>query len=282
MYGSIFYFVDNYESPTSVDNCVFVNNSAYYSLIDISVSSATISNTKIQNNTNNLFSLVSATLIFQNNQIKNLICLTGSPGCILRAKEASFLQIKSSSFANVTSIIEEGNIYLDSSKVFIDTIEMTGLKTPKKGSCFSSFNCSFSVINSNFFDYDLNCINAYESNLTINNSIFNNSKVSQYKKKFEFGTVFSSSSREIIIFNSSFIKNSNIMDGSALCIIAKPIDNFNQILISDSVFWGNSAFGKGTVYIYNQNFSISYSNFTNNIVQNGGGIYCNNDGLIII
>ena len=136
---------------------------------------------------------------------------------------------------------------------------MTSLKTPKKGSCFSIYNCSLNIINSDFKDYNLNCINAFKSNLNINNSIFENSKNEQ-NKKFDFGTVFCSSV-QILIFNTSFIQNSNIVDGSALYIVANQNDELNEICINNSNFFGNSAFGKGTLYIYNQNFSISYSNF---------------------
>ena len=155
---------------------------------------------------------------------------------------------------------------------------MTNLKTPKKGSCISSYNCSLNIINSDFMNYDLNCINAYESTLTVKSSIFDNSNNHQNLKMFDYGTVFSSSSKEVIIFNSTFIENSNILDGSALYIIANQIDKLDEISISNSIFFGNSAQGKGTIYIYNQNFSITSSNFSNNVAQRGGGIYCNNDG----
>ena len=282
LYGSIIYFVENYLTPSLIENCVFTFNSAHYNLIDLSVSSTTISNTQIQNNTNNLFSLVASNLVLKDNIINNQICLTSLPGCLLQAQQASKVLIKSSKISNVISTIEEGNIYLDSSKVDIDSMEMRQLKSPKIGSCFSSYNSSLNVINSDFMDYDLNCINAYRSNLMVNSSIFNNS-MKQFNARFsDYGSLFSSSSKQIIIFNSSFIQNSNILDGSALYIIATKIDKLNEIYISNSTFSGNNAIGKGTIYIYNQNFSILSSNFTNNLAQKGGGIFCNNDGIYII
>ena len=236
----------------------------------------------MQNNTNNLFSLVSSNLSLQSHQINYHICLTSLPGCIINAQKASFLQMKSSSFVNMTSKIEEGNIYVDSSIIIIESIKMFNLKTPKKGSCISSYNCFLKIINSEFQNYDLNCIYAFQSNFTINYTIFDNSKNKQNNKKFNYGSIFSSSSNQIIIFNSCFIENSNVVDGSALYIVATHSDILSEIYIRNSSFYGNSAFGKGTIYIYNQNFSIAFSNFNNNIAQNGGGIYCNNDGLIII
>ena len=277
MYGSIIYFVDNYDAPSLIEDCMFINNSAFYNLIDLSVSSATVLNTQIINNTNNLFSLVSSNLILQKNEIKNLFCLATLPGCILQAQQASLVIIKSSYFFNVTNIIEEGNLYFESSRVLIESIEMANLKTPKKGSCVSSYNCSLNIINSDFINYDLNCINAYRGEMTINNSIFDNTKNKKSQKVFDYGSVFSYSSKEIVIFNSSFIENSNIMDGSAIYVVSTQIDKLNEIFIGNSNFFGNSALGKGTIYIYNQNFSIISSNFTNNIAQRGGGIYCNNE-----
>ena len=94
--------------------------------------------------------------------------------------------------------------------------------------------------------------------------------------------MFCSSSKQIIIFNSSFIENSKIFDGSALYITATQFDNLNEVHIDGCIFSGNVAMGKGTIYIFNQNFSISSSNFKNNEAERGAGIFCNNDGIIII
>ena len=240
-----------------------------------------ISNTQMQNNTNNLFSLVSATLILYNSKINNQICLTRLRGCILEAEKTSNIQIQSTTFLNVISEIEEGNVYVDSSLIYLESIEMASLKTPKKGSCISSFNSTLTVLKSNFSKYDLNCFDLFESNLTLNNSIFDNSERNQTTARYsEYGSVFCSSSKKLIIFNSSFIGNSYILDGSALYIVATQLDKLNEISISNSFFSGNSAFGKGTIYIYNQNFSISSSTFMNNVALRGGGIYCNNDGIL--
>ena len=279
-YGSILYFIENYQSTIVIDGCSFTNNTATYNLIDMTNSIATISNTKIQNNMNNLFNLVSSTLFLKELQINILTCITSLRGCILQIQQNSNIHIQSSDFSNVISKIEEGNIYLESSSINIDKIEIKNTKTPKKGSCFSSYNSSLIILNSNFKDYDLNCINSFESNLTINNSMFDNSEKNYTSLKYsDYGSVYSSSSKIIFIFNSSFIENSNVLDGSALYLIATPLDILNEVYIFNCIFSGNSAIGKGTIYIYNQNFSISYSNFDNNKAQRGGGIFCNNDGL---
>ena len=283
MYGSIFYFVENYNSSIQIQSCFFANNSAFYNLIDLNMAKVTISNTEIQNNTNNLFSLVSASLILNDNQITQQICLTRLRGCILEAEKTSNIEIQSTTFLNVISEIEEGNIYVDSSSIYLDSIRMENLKTPKKGSCISSFNSTLIVLKSNFSVYDFNCIDSFESNLTLNNSIFDNSERNETNVRYsEYGSVFCSSSKQLIIFNSSFIENSYIFDGSALYIVATQLDKLNEISITNSFFSGNSAFGKGTIYIYNQNFSISSSTFMNNVALRGGGIYCNNDGMFMV
>jgi len=281
-YGSILYFVDNYDSSIQIENCVFSNNSGYFTLIDIGTSDLMITNTILENNTNNLFSVISANLVLIDSKINNHICFASFPGCILFIEETSLANIKSSSFENIISEIEEGNIYVDSSIVYLDSISMKGMQTPKKGSCFSSYSSSLYFVDSNFYNYEINCINSYQSNVILNNSIFDNSEnLKNLQIIFDYGSFYCSSCNQISIYNTSFIKNLNVIDGSALYVVANENDKLNDVFIENSIFFGNNASGKGTIYIYNQNFSISSSYFQNNIVQRGGGIFCDNDGFII-
>jgi len=282
LYGAILYLIENYQASIQIENCVFSNNSAYYTLIDSGTSIISINNTLIENNTNNLFSLVEATLVLISSKINNLICYTNLPGCILEAEQASTIQIQSSYFGNVTSSIEEGNFYFDSSTVYADSMTMNTLKTPKTGSCVVSYSCDLNFVSSSFVNYEINCISSFQSNINLNNTIFDNSENKKFQIVLDYGSVYCFSCNQVIIFNTSFIKNSNTMNGSAIYIVANIIDKLEAVIINSSIFYGNVASGDGTIYIYNQNFSILSSNFTNNLAQSGGGIFCDNDGFIFI
>ena len=231
LYGSIIYFTENYAAAILIENCVFSNNSANFNLIDVGQSNLIIKGTIIENNTNNLFSIVLSTIYLLDSKIQNQICFTSLPGCILSAKEASLVSLKSSNFNNIISHIEEGNFYIEDSKFYFDSIQINFVKTPKKGSCFISHASQLNVVYSNFSNYAINCISSFAGNLSINNSYFDNSgNMQNVQKVLEYGSVYCSSCLELIIFKTNFVNNSKALDGSAIYVIANKNDKLKMAL----------------------------------------------------
>lgn len=280
-YGAIFYIIENYKSFVFIEKCELKNNIGDVSLFDIGEAYINISDTLITNNTNSLFSLISSTFILVNSTILNQLCINTVAGCLISGIEDSIILINITKFYNISSELEEGNIYLENSSLNMELTNMNIINTKKKqGSCFSIYSSStLNLFTSNFSKYNFNCLYSLQSQIKILGSKFNNSNYSEKLAEFNnFGTIYCSECKDILISDSYFIKNSYIADGSSLFIISKKRNALGYIKIDNCLFVGNEAGEKGTIYIYNQNFSIKYSKFENNTAKSGGAIFVDNDG----
>lgn len=267
----------------TVEKCEFRKNFGTTSLFDLGQTNLNFYDSNIINNTNNLFSLVSSTFLLVNTTIMNQICLTTIVGCIISAIENSEIEVNFSKFENISSEIQEGNIFLENSILQMQASIMNSLKTKKKqGSCFSLYNSGLNLFDSNFFNYQFNCLYLIQSQAKILSAIFNNRKYSEMLREeySNFGTIYCLQCQYLFISNGFFIENTKILDGSSLYALAKKDDILGNVTIENSYFFGNGATGKGTICIFNQNLSIYNTHFENNSAEKGGAIFLNNDGKI--
>lgn len=249
-------------------------------LIDLGQANLNISDTLMINNTNNLFSLISSFFSLVNSTIMNQICFTTLTGCLLSGIEYSIIMIIFSKFENISSEIQEGNIYIENSNLNMSLSNMNFLKTKKKqGDCISVYGSLLNSYYSNFSNYHYNCLFLVQSQINILGSKFNNSGFSdKFIEYNNFGTLYCLQCQNLVISESYFIENNHVIDGSALYAVSKKGDILKNITIKNSYFYGNQALEKGTIYIYNQNFSIEFSDFQNNFAKRGAGIFVDNDG----
>lgn len=249
-------------------------------LIDLGQTNLNISDSLMISNTNNLFSMISSTFYLVNSTILHQKCLTTLTGCLISGIENSIIMISLAKFENISSEIQEGNIYLENSKLNMNLTNMNVLKTKKKqGDCMSVYGAILILYNSNFSNYQYNCLYSVQSQINIFGSKFNNSGFSENLIEYKiFGTLFCMRCQTLLISESFFLENNHIIDGSAIYALSKKGDILGNITIKSSHFYGNQASEKGTVYVYNQNFSIEFSSFTNNLAKKGAGIFVDNDG----
>ena len=113
------------------------------------------------------------------------------------------------------------------------------------------------------------------ANITINNSLFKKNNIPQGKA----GAVYVASSQNVIITNSTFVKNRGGYHGGAL-----HVSGGGKLTIADSVFTSNQAVKGGamTLSYLEAGSIIKSSNITDNTAtQSGGGIYSYNNYLTI-
>ena len=245
-------------------------------MIDGGDTTITITSSVFSNNINNLLFLSNSTLIFENSTVYYQICNSITPGCFISAQEDSNVTLLDSFIGGIESYIEEGNIYLDSSIFQTYSIYMNSSFTNKfKGSCISSYNSSVGLSDSEFLNYDYNCLYASISKIIINSSKFNNSGYGYMDIISNFGAFYCYGCQEIVIENSYFIRNMMILDGSAIYIDG----TIGDIIIQGTKFIENQASGMGTVYVYNQNIKIQNCWFLSNQAEIGGGLFFDNDGM---
>lgn len=282
-YGSIFYIIENYKSYVSIEKCELKDNFGEISLFDFGQANLNISDSLIINNKNNLFRLVSSTFILTNSTIINQICFNKFTGCAISGADNSIMWIIQTKFENISSEIEEGNIYLENSDLIMETTVMNLLNTKRKqGDCFSLYSSStLALFRSSFSKYNFNCLYSMQSQINIMESKFNNSEYSEKLIEYKsFGAIYCFECKYLLISDSYFVKNTHVIDGSSLYAISKRNDVLGEIKIQKCFFIDNEAREKGTIYIYNQNFSITYTIFENNSAKIGGAIFINNDGKI--
>ena len=279
LYGSIFYLLENYNSKIFINNCQFHNNTSTYNVIDGGDTTITINASVFSNSINNLLFLRNSTLIFENSTVSYQICNTVTPGCFIYAQQGSNVSLINLSIRIIESYIEEGNIYLDTSIFQTYSISLNTSFTSKfKGSCISSYNASVGLYDSEFLNYDYNCLYASISKIIINSSKFNNSGYGYMEHIISnFGAFYCYGCQKIVIENSYFIRNMMILDGAAIYIDG----TIGDIIIQRSNFIENEASGKGTIYVYNQNIKIQECWFLSNQAKTGGGLFFDNDGRYI-
>lgn len=224
-------------------------------------------------------------MVFSNLELVNVsiihhLCTTKLPGCIINAQVSSNISIQISWFENVQSVIEEGNIYLETSKIYFESSKMTLVKTEQnKGACVSGYyHSQFSANNSEFITYDNNCLFFSQSFVSINNSLFNNTEAMNIVLEYmDYGTFFCESCYQVLVDASFFIGNLKTINGSAIFISATQQDTLTNGEIYNSYFFNNQAFECGTISINDYNISIISNIFEKNFANEGGAIYSNND-----
>jgi len=277
-YGSIFYFQENYEGLFTIENVDFYLCEGMFDLIDAGQTNMVITNSTFRQNLNNFCFLVFSNIEFVNSRIIDHQCFTNLPGCIINAITNSVVIFRSSIFENISSFIEEGNVYLEDSVVQCVSSQMKTLMSNKnKGSCFSSYTSTLFMNDSQLTDYTANCLYSMESYITIHNSIFDNSLLNETQNLYDYGTIYCENCFIIMIDFSSFIGNSKTINGSAIFIISNSPNLLNTAQISNSYFYDNNALEAGTIYVYNQNSSLILNIFEGNSANRGGGIFCDND-----
>ena len=285
-FGGISCFIENYNIQSTFTNCIFINNSALDTLIDLTNSQIIISGSTIENNSNIFLSASAASqIIFQDSQIKNHVCNVNDVGCLLNAYDNSIITINGVTLFNLLSLVGEGTIYSDGAEINLINSRFYGLKNINYiGSCVSLYSSILMVDNSSFEGYDLNCIfSTKKSQIEVSFSNFtqNNYQFSTYIN--EYGTIFCEDCLAFYVNSSFFGYNSKISLGSGIYLTSTKSSSYfdsETSLICNSYFLSNSALLQGgAIYAYDQNVTIIMNVFQNNTSDNGGAIFFDNSGI---
>ena len=262
-FGGISCFIENYNIQSTFTNCIFINNSALDTLIDLTNSQIIISGSTIENNSNIFLSASAASqIIFQDSQIENHVCNVNDVGCLLNAYDNSIITINGVTLFNLLSLVGEGTIYSDGAEINLINSRFYGLKNINYiGSCVSLYSSILMVDNSSFEGYDLNCIfSTKKSQIEVSFSNFtqNNYQFSTYIN--EYGTIFCEDCLVFYVNLSFFEYNSNISLGSGIYLTSTKSSSYfdsETSLICNSYFLSNSALVQGgVIYAYDQNVTI--------------------------
>lgn len=280
-FGSIFFIVENYKTRVIIEGSRMENNFGLFNLNDLGQTYLEIRDSSFRNNSNNLFYLIASTLNISNSTLKDNKCSTTNPGCLISAIDYSLILIKNSLVRNISSDFEEGLIYLEKSSLENSFLQMEGLKTKKrKGSCFSLHDSNLTTVFSNFSNYDYNCVFASQSQITLSDSTLNNSEF-LFSQINEFGALYCVSCKKLVISNTVFVRNRQITQGSAVYAYAKQDEALGVGIVENSSFLENQA-EKGTVFVYNQNFTIIGCKFIKNSAKIGGALFFDNFGNFFV
>lgn len=225
--GSIFQFQENYINFSCINNSTFQNNYGETSLFDISDSELMIVNSRFDNNTNNIFSCSNTRLSLIESVFRNLICLNGYNGCLIRSSQAAIIIISKSFFYNISNLKGEGNIYLENSNLEISLSQMERILTSKQnGDCALIINSVINLTNSYFREYFSNCIWAKYSPIYIKSCSFSDSIGNENKAiDLIYGAIYCLSCTNITIYQSIFVNNTSADFGSALYFTIENIES---------------------------------------------------------
>lgn len=275
-FGSIIYLQENYFGYVYIENSIFSRNHGNQTLLDAIHTKVILKNCSFINNTNTLFYLIDSQIQIDNISILNHFCSNDKPGCVLSA-------INTSTSLNIIELInirhdgEEGNFYFENSQILINSLKMENVKTKKiKGSCSSIYNSSFNLYNSQLHNYQINCFFGFESMITIKDTLFDNSDLNKSNIIYEYGTFYCQDCSYIVINNSKFIKNSYVVDGSAIFIQTNIKIYHQEVQIAQNDFIENIAFVRGTIFVDSTNIHIRFNNFFGNKAKIGGAIFMRN------
>ena len=206
----------------------------------------------------------------------NHICSNDKPGCVLSAINTS-TSLNIIELINISHNGEEGNFYFENSQILINSLKMEKVKTKKiKGSCSSIYNSSFNLHGSQFHNYQINCLFGLESMIIIKDTLFDNSDLNKSNIVYEYGTFYCQDCSYIVINNSKFIKNSYVVDGSAVSIKTTTKIDHQEALITQNDFIENIAFVRGTIFVDSTNIVLRFNNFFGNTAEIGGAVFTKN------
>ena len=283
-FGGIIYIQENYYLQSIVSFCIFLNNTATYTLLDTMNSNLIIMNSTFENNTNIFMSATSSNISFEFINISNHVCLVKDFGCFINAKESSIINI---SFCNICNLIsnEEGNLYGENVQIYIINSSFHIIKSKQlKGSCMTIIESNLLIFGSSFIGYNQNCIYSSDSsNISIDLVNFSNKNYTIFTTFYNFGTIFCENCYIFVIKTSIFEYNAYVINGAAIYLESTKSDlyfNSEDILIENCLFSYNSALKNGgAIYIFDFNATIKSNNFTQNIAENGGGIFLTNSRI---
>ena len=282
--GSLIYSAENLGLFSIITNCIFRNNYGSLNIIDSANTQYQITNCEFYGNVNNLFNVDASYLSLVNLTIKNQKCFSSQQGCVFKAIGNTKLYLSNLNIEDVDSMTT-GNIYIENSFLFFENSSLA--KTYNKyfeGGCIYAVGGTVSIAQANFSQFSINCI-LFENkgNLTIFNSIFDNqlNALIFSSKKNQKGMILLDSVSYVNINKSKMCNSKGAIDGAALMIVMNKLFFTNQVLIiSNNEFISNNAENLGgAIYLFNANVSIFNNKFLKNKATEGGGIYCNNDGI---
>lgn len=282
LYGSAFYVNENRNHILEIYDCIFLNNSAYYTISDLGLAKMISKNSIFKENKNILFSLDSSNCTLINSSILHHSCWITMEGCAINSRYNSSFLMNFVFLENILSHFEEGNFYSEEGSFQIYASIMIGLFNGKfKGACFSNYNSALNITESFFSNYSVNCIYSMGSNLTIHDTTFNNTNYleSNAENKY-YGAVYCINCPIFKAIKSNFIKNINVINGSAI-YLKNERKSINEAYIFQCKFQQNEA-EDGTIFIFNQNVSIIQCFFQFNIATRGGGISLYHECIAIL
>lgn len=269
--------------------CYFSYNFANYSIFSLENANLQLIDCIFENNYNTLFEIDQAELSLENISISNHFCFNNYLGCILVSEIGSTVIINKCFFLNITSTIK-GNLYISDSVVQIfesSLVEILSLQYV--GSCISSFNSNLSINSSLFKNFTLNCVYLFKSNISsfqVNFDSITKKNLSVELRKNIYGTILCEYCY-LFYINKSFFKNqNNIYDGGTIFLIQENDENHIDFLVENSYFFNNMVdHAGGNLFLKNTKLVLSNNIFYLNTASIGGVIFydaSNNDSHLIL
>ena len=276
--GGIFHSLENYGSFITINTSTFDSNQGNDNLFNMMNSNIIMFSCLFYNNLNTIFSLTYSNMTIFNVKISNHRCNNFMVGCVVNSIDKSSIFSSNLIMIGINNLKEEGNIYLEASNaVFLNSSfeNLTNLKS--LGSCFDLQSSSLCIDIGSFSNYDYNCLHAINSNITINNSLFNNiysNNDENYNVLIKYGTIICISCLNISAYKSYFLHNIGNNYGGAFYVISN-IGDFNIIIyLYNLSFVGNIVSESGgALYLDGINGKIINCLFQDNNANYGAGIY---------
>ena len=286
--GSALYSIEIMVRYIAVNNTVFMMNTGGDTVIGGMYTTLDLLYSNITNNTINAISFTKkSNLMLAVCFFAFQTCSTSSKGCFISLTLNSIITIMGAYVYDIFTVSEGGFIYLESSNLTI--VELTLLKVMStQGACIEATKYSYvTVQQSSFQYYSPDCMYYSDSQIMLEDVSISDSIYSLgllLNPYLTGGSAISMVDCPMIVLANCVIGNNlGITDsGGALFIQMEDLDN-GMSMITDSVFYQNSAFTNGgAIYTNNQNLTLLRNNFTNNSAQYGGGIYFDCQGNIFI
>ena len=279
--GAFLVTYDNYDKISIISNCsLFQSGYFSFSLFDLDLTILQIDGFYFFNNTSVLLFSINCTIVLSNISIFNHECQS-LDGCLFSLSANSLLSLSSSAFTNVHNDKDSGNVYLLSSQAMFTNVLMVNFTTTSENAAFLlSYSSEVVVFGSHFSNYSSNCIEFWDGQLSINQTIFSNRMMKNNIKVENFGVVSCQNCEQFSLFQSYFEFNFfNVLNGGACLALSINIDfTYDEYLIMNNTFINNLAISGGSIYLFNVKAEISSCLFENNFAEEGGALYLDDSG----
>ena len=272
--GSAIYYAENFVGPQTLKNCLFLNNTSEFSLMQSLLSTIRAYDVEVLNNTGTILAQVSTNSNFTNVSAINTQCQRSNLGCLLDSisTESHFDRIN---ITNMRMFPENSAVSLRQRQSFSMTnAVITNINGSLNGACLSASNTSVVLENWVVKNFYSGCVSVTNTNATIKNFTMDNYEYSKIYNNTENpqqigSALFLNGGFNFTVSNVVVLGNQNVTSRGA----AIDVENSTYFYLEHSRFQDNEAEIGGALYIGFMPAIVHNVTLVNNIALKGGGLF---------